>query len=145
MPCVSEILVRKPHDVQTISAEASVYDAIQRMVEANIGALVVVEAGELVGIFTERDHLRRVTLGERSIRLTAIREVMTRRVLAVGPEATIGECMAIMTRERIRHLPVLRGRELAGMISIGDLVKYVSDEREVELRYLTEYIRGERV
>jgi CBS domain-containing protein len=145
MPCVSEILARKSGEVHTVSAESSVYDAIQHMVEQNIGALVVLDDGEVAGIFTERDHLRRVTLAEQPLRWTPVRAVMTERVVAVEPTGTIAECMAIMTRERIRHLPVVRGKQLVGMISIGDLVKYVSDEREVEVRYLTEYIKGERV
>lgn len=144
MPCVSEILARKSGDVFTLTAGASVYDAIHRMVEHNIGALVVTEDGELAGIFTERDHLRRVTLAEKPLRHTAVREVMTSQLVTVDPDAGIEECMAIMTRERIRHLPVVRSRRLLGVISIGDLVKYVSEERETEVRYLTEYIRGER-
>jgi len=145
MSSISEILARKRREVFAIPADASVYDAIGSLVEHNVGALVVLDDGEVAGIFTERDHLRRVTLAEKPLRLTPVRAVMTERVVAVDPAATIDECMAIMTRERIRHLPVVRERELVGMISIGDLVKYVSDERATEVRYLTEYIKGERV
>ena len=145
MPRVLEILAGKTGQVHSLTADDSVYDAIQCMVEHNIGSLVVLEDGELAGIFTERDHLRRVALPERPLRLTRLREVMTPTVICVDPDTSISECMAIMTRERIRHLPVVRERQLAGVISIGDLVKYVSDERAVEVRYLTEYIKGDRV
>lgn len=145
MPRVREILDRKPGAVQMLPADASVYEAVQRMVEHNIGSLVITEDGEVAGIFTERDHLRRVTLTEKPLRNTPVREVMTARLVIVDCDTSIEDCMAIMTRERIRHLPVMRDGEIAGVISIGDLVKYVSDEREVEVRYLTEYIRGERV
>ncbi|MEO5616153.1 MAG: CBS domain-containing protein [Candidatus Eisenbacteria bacterium] len=145
MPRVSEILAGKDGQVHTLSADASVYAAVQRMVEHNIGSLVVLDDGEIAGIFTERDYLRRVSLPERPARLTPLRDVMTASIVCVGPDSSVQECMAMMTRERIRHLPVVRGAELVGVISIGDLVKYVSDEREVELRYLTGYIKGERV
>lgn len=145
MPRVTEILVGKPGPVLTISADASVYDAIERMVEHNVGSLVVLDGETVAGIFTERDHLRRVTLPERSPRLTPIREVMTERILCVDCETSIADCMGIMTQQRIRHLPVMRGDQLAGVISIGDLVKFVADSREVEVRHLTEYIMGERV
>lgn len=145
MPRVAEILAGKPGPVHTLSAEASVYDAVQRMVEHNIGSLVVLEDGEIAGIFTERDFLRRVSVPERPTRTTPLREVMTARLVCVDPDTTIHDCMAMMTRARIRHLPVVRGTELVGVISIGDLVKYLADEREVELHYLTEYIKGERV
>lgn len=145
MPRVADILAGKNGQVHSVSAEASVYDAVRLMVEHNIGSLVVLDEGEIAGIFTERDYLRRVSLTERPQRLTPLRDVMTARVMCVGPDTGVQDCMSMMTRERIRHLPVVRGKELVGVISIGDLVKYVSDEREVELRYLTEYIKGERV
>ena len=145
MPRVREILDRKPGAVHTIPAETSVYEAVQRMVEQNIGSVVVMEDGEVAGIFTERDHLRRVTLAEKPLRRTPVRDVMTAKLVIVDCDTSIEDCMALMTRERIRHLPVMKDGELAGVISIGDLVKYVSDERDVEVRYLTGYIRGERV
>lgn len=145
MPRISEILAGKNGPVHTLPADASVYDAVLLMVEHNIGSLVLMDEGEIAGIFTERDYLRRVSMPERPARLTPVREVMTTRLVCVGPDTGVQDCMAMMTRERIRHLPVVRGRELVGVISIGDLVKYLSDEREVEVRYLTEYIKGERV
>lgn len=145
MPRISEILAGKNGRVHTLSADASVHDAVRSMVEHNIGSLVLLDNGEIAGIFTERDYLRRVSLPERPPKLTPVREVMTASPVCVGPDSGVQECMSLMTRERIRHLPVVRGGELVGVISIGDLVKYVSDEREVEVRYLTGYIKGERV
>ncbi len=145
MPRVSEILAAKPGPVHTLPSEASVYDAIRRMVEHNIGSIVVLDPKGIAGIFTERDILRRVALPEKPARETALREVMTARLVSVDPDASVDECMALMTRERIRHLPVVRGSELAGVISIGDLVKYVSDLRAVEVGDLTRYISGDRV
>lgn len=145
MPSISGILAGKNGQVHTLSADASVFDAVQLMVEHNIGSLVVLDDGEIAGIFTERDYLRRVALSERPPRLTPLREVMTAHLVCVAPDASVQDCMAMMTQDRIRHLPVVHGKELVGVISIGDLVKYVSDEREVEVRYLTKYISGERV
>ena len=145
MTRVREILDRKQGEVHTLDAGASVYDAIERLVKHNIGCLMVMDEGQIAGIFTERDHLRRVTLAEKPLRLTPVRDVMTVRLVIVDPDTSVEDCMSIMTSERIRHLPVVRDRQCVGVISIGDLVKYVSDERAVEVRYLTEYIKGERV
>jgi len=139
---VSDILGTKVAQVHAIAADATVYEAIERMVQCNIGSLIVKDAEEIVGIFTERDYLRRVTLEDRAPRTTQVRDVMTPRLICTEPRATIGECMAIMTQERIRHLPVVDQGRVVGMISIGDLVKCLSLEQEVEIRYLNEYIRG---
>jgi len=144
MARVSEILAGKPGEVHALPADASVYDAIQSMVRHNIGSVVVMEEGELAGIFTERDVLRRVAIPERPARLTPLREVMTAHLVCVEPDTTIDDCMALMTRERIRHLPVVREGRIAGVISIGDVVKHASEEREAEVRSLTAYITGTR-
>lgn len=141
---VSDILGGKGAHVHAIDADATVHDAISRMVEHNVGALVVKSGHSFVGIFTERDHLRRVTLDDRPPRSTKVRDVMTPRVICVTPDDLIQGCLHIMTQQRIRHLPVVDGNTVVGMISIGDLVKHLSQQHEVEIRYLTEYITGIR-
>jgi CBS domain-containing protein len=144
MARIADILQTKGAHVHTISPDATVYDAIEKMVEYNVGALIVKEGRSITGIFTERDHLRRVTLEERDPRTTRIRDVMTPRLVCVEPGTTVEDCMQVMTQERIRHLPVVGGEEVVGLVSIGDLVKHVSSEQLVEIRYLTEFITGGR-
>jgi CBS domain-containing protein len=140
---VSDILEGKSPDVLGVGASATVYEAVAKMVEANVGALLVYEGEMLAGIVTERDYLRRVAVQGRDERTTPVREVMTRELVYVGPEASIDECMAVMTERRIRHLPVLGDeREVLGIVSIGDVVKFQSKEQSVHIRFLTEYISG---
>jgi IMP dehydrogenase len=140
---VSDILEGKGRQVLAIEGAATVYDAIVKMVEGNVGALLVNEDGRLAGIVTERDYLRRVTLEGRDERTTPVREIMTSELVYVGPDASIDECMAVMTERRIRHLPVLTDdREVLGIVSIGDVVKFQSKEQSVQIRFLTEYISG---
>ncbi|HEU4919127.1 MAG TPA: CBS domain-containing protein [Candidatus Limnocylindrales bacterium] len=140
---VSDILESKGRDVLRIDGSATVYDAIAKMVEGNVGALLVYDGERLEGIVTERDYLRRVTMQGRDERTTPVREITTTEVVYVGPDASIDECMAVMTERRIRHLPVLTGdREVVGIVSIGDVVKFQSTEQEVQIRFLTEYISG---
>ncbi len=142
MSRVADILGIKGAQVHAIDDDATVFDAVRRMVQYGIGALIVHGRDGIAGIFTERDHLRRVTLAGRDPRTTPVREVMTAELVIVEPHTTVADCMAMMTRERIRHLPVVRGGELVGLVSIGDLVKHVASEREVEIRHLTDYITG---
>lgn len=137
---LSEILAEKGHDVLRIEAAASVFEAVERMVEHNVGSLLVIEEGEIVGIVTERDYLRRVTLQGRTDRNTAVRDIISSPLITVPPETTIEECMALMTQRRIRHLPVVDNSEIVGLVSIGDLVKFQSDRQRVELKYLTDFI-----
>ena len=139
---VSDILDAKGTDVLGIEGSATVPEAVAKMVEANIGALLVYESGALAGIVTERDYLRRVAVEGRDERTTPVREIMGRELVYVGPEATVDECMAVMTERRIRHLPVLEEGRLAGIISIGDLVKAQHDELSRENHYLKSYILG---
>jgi len=145
MTRVADILVTKGPHVYSVSPETRVVEAVALMVEHNLGSLLVFDGESIAGIFTERDHLRRVTLADRDPKTTLIREVMTPRLVYVDPDTTVSECMAVMTGERIRHLPVVEANRVVGMISIGDLVKHVSREQEVEIRYLTEYITGQRL
>jgi len=140
---VSDILEGKGREVLRIDASATVYDAIVRMVEGNVGALLVYEGDRLAGIVTERDYLRRVTLQDRDERTTPVGEIMTAELVFVGPEASVEECMAVMTDRRIRHLPVVTDeREVVGLVSIGDVVKFQSREQSVQIRFLTEFISG---
>ena len=140
---ISDILDAKGRDVLSVDGTATVLDAIATMVDGNVGALLVYEGTRLVGIVTERDYLRRVTLEGRDERTTPVREIMSSELVYVGPDASIDECMAVMTERRIRHLPVLTDeREVAGIVSIGDIVKFHSKEQDVQIRFLTEYITG---
>ena len=143
MSDVAKVLEGKGSEVLQIDADATVFDAIKRMVEANVGALLVTERGSVAGIITERDYLRRVTLEGRTERETLVREIMTTPLVYVTPETSIDECMAVMTERRIRHLPVFSdGRELVGIVSIGDLVKFKSAEQDFQIKFLTEYIES---
>jgi signal-transduction protein with cAMP-binding, CBS, and nucleotidyltransferase domain len=137
---LSEILDEKGGEVFEIDAGASVFEAVQQMVERNVGSLLVTEKGEITGIVTERDYLRRVTLEGRTDRDTAVREIMSSPLIVVTPETTIDECMALMTDRRVRHLPVVEGGTVVGVVSIGDVVKFKSRQQTFEIQYLTDYI-----
>jgi CBS domain-containing protein len=140
---VAKVLEGKGSEVLTIDAEATVFEAIKRMVEANVGALVVTDRGRVAGIVTERDYLRRVTLEGRTEEETLVREIMTSPLVYVTPETSVEECMAVMTERRIRHLPVFaEGRDLVGVVSIGDVVKFKSAEQDFQIKFLTEYIES---
>jgi len=132
------------HSVHTITPEASVFDAIQLMADKNIGALLVMEAGEVAGIITERDYARKIVLMSRSSKQTPVREIMTSTVMYVRPDQTSEECMVLMTENRLRHLPVIDGGRLLGIISIGDLVKDIIAEQRFTIEQLEHYISGER-
>jgi CBS domain-containing protein len=141
MADVTDILDEKGRDVLTIEPSASVFEAIQRMVEANVGSLLVTEGGRLRGVVTERDYLRRVALEGRTERDTTVGEIMSAPLVYVTPDTTVEECMAVMTERRIRHLPVLDDdREVVGVISIGDVVKFQSKQQNARIRLLTDYI-----
>jgi CBS domain-containing protein len=140
---VSDILATKGSAVLEIDAEATVFDAVSKMVDGNVGSLLVTEGGRLVGIVTERDYLRRVAIVGRDERTTPVREVMSAPIVYTTPESSIEECMAVMTERRIRHLPVLtESREVMGVVSIGDLVKFQTREQSAQIKFLEEYISG---
>jgi len=140
---VAKVLEGKGSEVLTIDAEATVFEAIRRMVEANVGALLVTDGGRVAGIVTERDYLRRVTIEGRTEEETPVREIMTSPLVYVTPETSVEECMAVMTERRIRHLPVFaEGRDLVGIVSIGDVVKFKSAEQDFQIKFLTEYIES---
>jgi CBS domain-containing protein len=142
MSKVSDILEGKGKALHQIAADASVLDAVRAMVEANVGSLLVTDGDAIAGIVTERDYLRRVTLEGRDERDTPVREIMTSPLVVVTPETPIEECMALMTDRRIRHLPVMQGGKVIGVVSIGDLVKFQSQQQSFEIRYLNEYIKS---
>src|SRR6266511_6119832 len=132
---LADILDDKGDQVLRIEADASVFEAIERMVEANVGSLLVTEDGEIAGIVTERDYLRRVALEGRSEE-APVREIMTSPLIVVTPETALDECMAMMTDRRIRHLPVVEDDEVVGIVSIGDIVKFRSKQQSFEIKYL---------
>ena len=137
---LAEILEEKGNGVLEIDADASVLDAVQQMVEKNVGSLLVTVGGEITGIVTERDYLRRVTLEGRTDAETRVGEIMSSPLVVVTPETSIDECMAVMTDRRIRHLPVVEDGRIVGLVSIGDLVKFKSKQQTFEIQYLTNYI-----
>jgi CBS domain-containing protein len=140
MASIKQVLQGKGHDVWSIGPEASVLDALTMMAEKEVGALAVTDADKLVGVVTERDYARKVVLQGRSSESTKIKEIMTSRVAYTRPEQSVEECMAVMTDKRIRHLPVMDGERLLGMISIGDLVKSIIEEQQQVIEQLEQYI-----
>lgn len=142
MNIVKQILQTKGTQIWSIAPEASVFEALQLMAEKEIGALLVLENGEVAGIFSERDYARKVILRGKSSKDIPVSEVMTKRVLCVSPATTVGESMALMTHQRIRHLPVMDDGKLVGFISIGDVVKSIIAEQEYLIEHLENYIVG---
>lgn len=144
MTTVGYVLREKGHTVWSVAPELAVFDALKLMAEKEVGAMVVVDQQRMVGIFSERDYARKVALMGRSSLTTAVVEIMTEVVSTVNPSQGIDECMAIMTNRRVRHLPVIDGEELVGIISIGDVVKAIIAEQADTIRHLEGYIRGSR-
>ena len=144
MKTVKQLLQGKANGsaVHAISPEASVLDAIKLMAEKGIGALVVLDRERLAGVLSERDYARKVILHGRSSQTTLVREIMTDKVITVRSEQTVDDCMALMTAKRIRHLPVVDAGKLAGVLSIGDLVKELIADREETIKQLESYIRS---
>jgi CBS domain-containing protein len=142
MTIVRHILDKKGQFVWTIRPDDTVFAAIEEMARKDVGALVVVDNGDPIGIFTERHYARNVFLKGRSSPTTVVKDVMRAGFLYVTPDRTVEECMAIMTVERVRHLPVMDDGNLVGLISIGDLVKSIIEDREFVIGQLTNYITG---
>jgi IMP dehydrogenase len=136
---LAEILEEKGRGVLEIDAEASVLEAVEQMVRHNVGSLLVTVEGEVAGIVTERDYLRRVALEDRT-EASAVREIMSSPVVVATIDTTVDECMALMTDRRIRHVPVVDGRDVIGIVSIGDLVKFKSRLQTYEIQFLNDYI-----
>jgi len=141
---IKQLLDKKGREVHTIGPDERVFEAIRRMAELGIGALVVTEGEKPVGIITERDYARKVILKGRSSKETPVRAIMTEKVIYIRPEQTIEDAMAIMTEKKIRHLPVLEEGKLAGIISIGDVVKAIIENQQFVIDQLTNYIHGDR-
>jgi CBS domain-containing protein len=145
MKTVIELLKAKPdRTVHTIAPGEPVLDAIKLMAEKRIGALLVIEGGQVAGIVTERDYARKVVLKGRSSKETPVRDIMTSAVMYVRPEQSSEDCMVLMTEKRLRHLPVMDGDKLIGLVSIGDLVKEVISEQKFLIEQLQHYISGDR-
>ncbi|GAC1320958.1 MAG: CBS domain-containing protein [Chloroflexota bacterium] len=142
MTTVARLLDAKDHNVWSIPPDAMVLDAIKLMAEKGVGALLVMQGQTLVGILSERDYARKIILQDRSSRDTPVSQIMTGNVVYVRPEQTVEDCMALMTAKHIRHLPVLQGDQVMGVVSIGDLVKSVIADREHLIEQLENYITG---
>ena len=142
MKTIKQILDAKGHDVWSIDLDGTVFDAINLMAEKEVGALLVTESGKPVGVISERDYARKVILKGRSSQETSIRRIMTTRVVYADPHRSVEECMALMTGKHIRHLPIMDGEQLLGMISIGDLVKAIIAEQQLTIEQLERFIRG---
>jgi CBS domain-containing protein len=141
MTTIRQVLASKP-EIYSIDPDATVFEALGLMGEKNIGALLVMKGEQLVGIFSERDYARRMILQGRTSRETPVREVMTPQVFVIAPETTSGECMMHMTDRHIRHLPVVDGGRVVGVISIGDVVRSVIDDLRFTVRQLEGYIKS---
>jgi CBS domain-containing protein len=139
---IAGVLQRKGFQVWCVSPDAPVFEAVLRMSQARVGALLVLESGKLRGIISERDYARKIVLAGRSSNDTLVREIMTHPVITVAPTATVDECMQLMTNHRIRHLPVLDEQRIAGVISTGDLVQWIIAADEVVIDQLNGYITG---
>jgi len=139
---ISEILNHKGTTVWTISPDATVFEAIQTMADKNIGALLVTENDKLVGIVSERDYSRKVIVKGKASKTTAVKEILSSHVINVTPAHTVEECMRLMTDHHVRHLPVLDGERIAGIISIGDLVNWIISAQHTTISQLQTYISG---
>ncbi|MGA9268844.1 MAG: CBS domain-containing protein [Rhodomicrobium sp.] len=142
MVTIRQLLVQKGGKVCSIHPEATVFDAVAKMADNDIGSLIVMDGDVFVGIITERHYARNVILKGRTSPATLVREIMERQVITVRPEQTVEECMALMTDKRVRHLPVTEGGKITGIVSIGDLVKSIIDEQKFVIDQLNHYIRG---
>jgi CBS domain-containing protein len=140
---LSAILQQKGHEVLTVAPDAKVIDAVRKMNEHGVGSLLVMNGDEVVGIFTERDVLRRVVDAELDPRTTRVAKVMTRELITVRQRMTVTEAMAVVTEKRCRHLPVIEDGQLLGMVSIGDLTRWVSREQALHIQDLVNYITGQ--
>ena len=142
MKDVKQILANKPANVYSVSPAATVFEALEEMMNKNISALVVMEDGVLKGIFTERDYARKIALKGKSSKDTRVSEIMTAGLITVSPSDTIDYCMNIMTERHIRHLPVVDGDKICGMVSIGDVVKSIIEAQQSTIQQLESYINS---
>jgi len=142
MTTVRQLLQQKGHEVSIIGPNATVFDALRLMADANIGSLLVMENEKLIGVISERLYARKVALKGKTSPTTAVKDIMETKVVYVRPEQSIEECMALMTEKRVRHLPVLDGEKVVGIISIGDLVKSIIGDQKFAIEQLEHYVHG---
>jgi CBS domain-containing protein len=142
MKTVRDILKVKGSDVWSVEPNATVFDALQRMAEKEVGALVVMEGTQVVGLMSERDYARKIILHGRASPTTLVKEIMTSQVVYTHLEQSVEECMALVTEKRIRHLPVMTEGKLVGVVSIGDLVKSIISDQQFIIEQLVRYISG---
>ena len=142
MSTVRDMLRSKGHDVWSIGCDVTVYDALKLMADRNVGAVLVMDGGRLMGILSERDYARKVILHGKTATDTAVGEIMTTKVVYVRPDQRTEECMALMTDKRVRHLPVMEEDRVIGVISIGDVVKAIISQQEFMIEQLEQYITG---
>lgn len=142
MKTVQQLLESKRYSVVSVEPSTTVLEALQVMADKEIGAVIVIDDGHLVGIFSERDYARKVVLQGKASKDTPVREIMTEKVVCVRAEQTIEDCMGLMTDKRIRHLPVLEHKKVIGVISIGDVVKEMLSEKEFVIKQLESYIHN---
>ena len=142
MATLRQILDAKGHDVVTIEPDDSVYDAIKKMADKNIGSLVVMDGEKIAGIITERHYARNVFLKGKASPTTLVKDIMSTRVVCAWPDQSVEECMAVMTDKAVRHLPVLENKRLVGLVSIGDLVKNIISDQKFTIEQLERYIGG---
>lgn len=142
MGTVRHILQKKGNKVISIAPTSTVYSALETMVEQNVGALIVMDHDKFAGIFTERDYARKVILKGKASRDTLVQEIMSEHPITVAPDTTLEQCMSLMTQKYIRHLPVFENQKLIGLVSIGDIVKYMIEEQKCIIEDLEHYITG---
>ena len=139
---ISALLHHKTTTLWSIAPELTVFEAIKLMADKNIGALLVISGGKLVGVFTERDYTRKIALQGKKSRETQVREVLSSQIVSVTPRHTVEECMKLMTEHRVRHLPVLDNEKVAGIVSIGDLVNWTISAQDAAIAQMEQYIAG---
>ena len=140
MKTVKQLVEEKSHKLLSIVPSMSVFEALQKMAEFDVGALVILDEGRLVGIFSERDYARKLILHGKSSKETRVEEIMTTRVVCIGPDRSAEECMALMTDKRVRHLPVLEDKKVVAVISIGDVVREMIEDQKHTIEQLEQYI-----